>query len=196
MKRIGVTGGMGSGKSSICNMWRDMGAFVIDSDNLAKEILSHSHEIKQDVIRIFGPEAYLENGKLNRAFLAQEAFEEGKLDQLTKIVHPSVYKRISDMDVFAEEEGVKVFIREAAILLAHGRPPELDVVVLITAPLEERIRRAMARDGVSRHAVMQRLARQKTDEELAPMCDIVIENTQDLSVLRKTAEELFHQWDA
>jgi len=196
MKRIGVTGGMGSGKSSICNMWRDMGAFVIDSDNLAKEILSHSQEIKQDVIRIFGSQAYLENGKLNRAFLAQEAFEEGKLDELTTIIHPSVFKRIHDMDVFAEEEGVKVFIREAAILLAHGRPPELDVVVLITAPLEERIRRAMVRDGTSRHAVMQRMERQKTDEELRPMCDIVIENTNDLVYLRKTAERLFQQWDA
>lgn len=196
MKRIGVTGGMGSGKSSICTMWRDMGAFVIDSDNLAKEILSHSHEIKQDVIRIFGEEAYLDNGKLNRAFLAKQAFEEGKLDQLTKIVHPSVYKRISDMDAFAEEEGVRVFIREAAILLAHGRPAELDLVVLVTAPLDERIRRAMARDGVSRHEVMQRMTRQKTDEDLAPMCDIVIQNTGDLAQLRKTAEDLFRQWDA
>ncbi len=196
MKRIGVTGGMGSGKSSICNMWRDMGAFVIDSDNLAKEILSHSHEIKQDVIRVFGPEAYLDNGKLNRTFLAQEAFEEGKLDQLTKIVHPSVYKRIEAMDVFAEEEGVKVLIREAAVLLAHGRPPELDVVVLVSAPMEDRIRRAMARDGVSRHSVMQRMAHQKSDAELAPLCDIVIQNTGDLVELRKTAESLYRQWDA
>lgn len=196
MKRIGVTGGMGSGKSSICNMWRDMGAFVVDSDNLAKEILSHSHEIKQDVIRLFGPEAYLDNGMLNREFLAKEAFEEGKLDQLMTIVHPSVYKRINDMDVFAEEEGVKVFIREAAILLAHGRPPELDVVVLITAPMEERIRRAMTRDGASRYDVMQRMARQKSDEVLIPMCDIVIENTSDLATLRKTAEDVFRQWDA
>ncbi len=196
MKRIGVTGGIGSGKSSICTMWRDMGAFVIDSDNLAKEILSHSHEIKKDVIRVFGPDSYLENGKLNRPFLAQAAFDEGKLDLLTKIVHPSLHKRIEDMDTFAQEEGVKVFIREAAILLAHGRPHELDVVVLITAPLEDRILRAMTRDGVSRHAVMQRMAHQKSDEELAPLCDIVIENSGDMIELQTIAENLFHQWDA
>jgi dephospho-CoA kinase len=194
MKRIGITGGMGSGKSTICEVWRNLGAFVINSDNLAKEILAHSSDVKSDVIRIFGEEAYLENGKLNRAFLAQQVFSEGKLEDLTRIVHPTVFKRIAQMDEFAEEEGVDVLVREAAILLNNGRPAELDLVILVTAPLEDRIRRVIERDGCSREDAMSRIARQKSDEELMPMCDVVIENTGDVDAIKARAKELYASW--
>lgn len=196
MKRIGITGGMGSGKSTICDVWRDMGAFVVDSDNLAKEILAHSSDVKADVIRIFGEQAYLENGKLNRAFLAKEAFSEGKLEELMRIVHPAVFKRIAQIDAFAEEEGVEVLIREAAILLNNGRPDGFDQVILVTAPLEDRIQRIIARDGCSREDALSRIQRQKSDEELMPMCDIVIENTGDVHALKARAKELYDSWGA
>jgi dephospho-CoA kinase len=196
MKRIGITGGMGSGKSTLCEVWREFGAFIIDSDNLAKEILAHSLDIKADVIRMFGEEAYLENGKLNRPFLAQQVFTEGKLEELTRIVHPTVFKRIAQMDEFAEEEGVKVLIREAAILLNYGRPDGLDLVILVTAPIEDRIRRVIDRDGCSRDDAMSRIALQKSDEELMPMCDVVIENTGDVEALRTRAIELYESWVA
>jgi dephospho-CoA kinase len=196
MKRIGITGGMGSGKSTLCDVWRELGAFVIDSDNLAKEILAHSSDVKSDVIRIFGPQAYLDNGKLNRAFLAQEAFSEGKLEELTRIVHPAVFKRIAQIDAFAEEEGVDVLVREAAILLNNGRPEGLDMVILVTAPLEHRIRRVIARDGCTREEAMARITRQKSDEELIPMCDLVIENTGDIETLKEKAKALHDEWVA
>lgn len=196
MKRIGITGGMGSGKSTLCEVWRELGAFIIDSDNLAKEILAHSLDIKADVIRMFGSEAYLENGQLNRAFLAKEAFSEGKLEELTRIVHPAVYERIRHIDAFAEKEGVKVLIREAAILLNYGRPDGLDLVILVTASLEDRIRRVIDRDECSRDDAMSRIALQKSDEELMPMCDLVIENTGDIEALRTRAIELYESWVA
>lgn len=196
MKRIGITGGMGSGKSTLCDVWRELGAFVIDSDNLAKEILAHSSDVKSDVVRIFGPQAYLDNGKLNRAFLAQEAFSEGKLEELTRIVHPAVFKRIAQIDAFAEEEGVDVLVREAAILLNNGRPEGLDMVILVTAPLEHRIRRVIARDGCTREEAMARITRQKSDEELIPMCDLVIENTGDIETLKEKAKALHDEWVA
>lgn len=196
MKRIGITGGMGSGKSTICEVWRDLGAFVIDSDNLAKEILAHSSDVKSDVLRIFGEEAYLDNGKLNRPFLAQQVFTEGKLEELTRIVHPAVYKRIAQIDAFAEEEGVEVLVREAAILLNKGRPEGFDQIILVTAPLEDRIRRVIERDGCTRDEAMSRIVRQKSDEELMPMCDLVIENTGDLAALKARANDLFESWVA
>lgn len=196
MKRIGITGGMGSGKSTVGAVWRDLGAFVIDSDNLAKEILAHSSDVKSDVIRIFGEQAYLDNGKLNRAFLAQQAFSEGKLEELTRIVHPAVFKRIEQIDAFALEEGVDVLVREAAILLNHGRPAGLDVVVLVTAPLEIRLQRVIDRDNCTREEAMARIARQTSDDELAPMCDIVIENTGDLEALKARATDLYASWVA
>jgi len=196
MKRIGIAGGMGSGKSTICDVLRDMGAFVVDSDNLAKEILAHSSDVKADVVRIFGEQAYLENGKLNRAFLAEKAFSEGKLEELTRIVHPAVFKRIAQIDAFAEEEGVEVLVREAAILLNNGRPDGLDSVILVTAPLEERIRRIIARDGCSREDALSRIQRQKTDEDLMPLCDIIIENTGDIDALKVRAKELYDSWVA
>ncbi len=196
MKRIGIAGGMGSGKSTICDVWRDMGAFVVDSDNLAKEILAHSSDVKADVVRIFGEQAYLENGKLNRAFLAEQAFSEGKLEDLTRIVHPAVFKRIAQIDEFAEEEGVEVLIREAAILLNNGRPEGLDTVILVTAPLEDRISRIIARDGCSREDALSRIQRQKSDEDLMPLCDIVIENTGDIDALKARAIELYDSWVA
>lgn len=194
MKRIGITGGMGSGKSTLCEILRDLGAFIINSDNLAKDIMAHSPDVKADVIRIFGSQAYLDNGKLNRDFLAHEAFSEGKLDELTRIVHPVVFNRIIQMDAFAEEEGVNVLIREASILLNHGRPKELDFVILVTAPLEVRIRRIIERDGCSREDALLRINRQMQDDELRPMCDIVIENTGDIDALKSHANELYATW--
>jgi dephospho-CoA kinase len=187
---------MGSGKSTLCDVWRDLGAFVVDSDNLAKEILAHSSDVKTDVIRIFGSQAYLENGKLNRAFLAKEAFSEGKLEELTRIVHPAVFKRIAQIDAFAEEEGVEVLVREAAILLNNGRPEGLDMVILVTAPMEDRIERVIARDGCTRDEAMSRITRQKSDEDLMPLCDLVIENTGDLDALRAKAKALHDTWVA
>lgn len=185
---------MGSGKSTFCAALRDLGAFVINSDNLAKEIYAHSSEVKADVIRIFGTDAYLANGKLNRALLAKEAFSEGKLDELMRIVHPAVFKRIAQIDAFALEEGVNVLVREAAILLNHGRPADLDQIILITAPLEDRIRRVIRRDGCTREEALSRIARQKTDEELVPLCDLVIDNTGDIHVLQTNAKMLYDSW--
>jgi dephospho-CoA kinase len=196
MKRIGITGGMGSGKSTVCDVWRDLGAFVIHSDNLSKEILEQSVEVKADVVRIFGSQAYLKNGALNREFLAHVAFSEGKLEELTRIVHPAVFKRIAQIDAFAEEEGVEVFIREAAILLNNGRPEGLDTVILVTAPLEDRIRRIIARDGCTREEALSRIQRQKTDEELMPLCDFVIENTGDIDALKARAKDIYDSWVA
>ncbi len=195
MRRIGITGGMGSGKSTFCEHLRDLGAFVVDMDHLAKDVIAHSQEVRKGVIQIFGPNAFLDNGKLNRSFLASEAFGSEKLELLNQLVHPEVYKRLAQIDEFAVNEGVDVFIREAAIMLANGRPEGLDLVVLISAPVEERIRRVMQRDGSSREDILKRLSHQQTDEELMPMCDIVVHNTGDIDDLKNKAEELYHSWD-
>lgn len=194
MKRVGVTGGIGSGKSTFCAYLRELGVFVVDLDLVARDVLTHDVPVKQDVLRIFGEQAYLDNGRLNRAYLAKEAFSEGKIGELIRIVHPAVFKRLRDMEAFAEEEGVKVFVRESAILLNDGRPPELDVVVLISVPDEERIRRVMERDGSTRQEVLDRLRRQKTDEQIRPLCDLVIDNTGGPELLRTEALRLCGSW--
>lgn len=196
MKTIGITGGIGSGKSTFCGYLRDFGAFTVDMDIIARDILSHDAAIQADVVRHFGPESYLPTGKLNRAYLAHQAFTEGRIQELNRITHPAVYRRVEQLEAFAREEGVRVFVKESAILLGNGRPEGYDAIVLVHVPEAERIRRVMGRDASQESHIRERIRQQKTDEEMRPLCDIVIDNTGDLAHLRAEAERCFRLWDA
>lgn len=195
MKRIGVTGGIGSGKSTFCQYLSGFGAAVIDMDRLARDILTTDGSVRRDVIRSFGSASYLPDGQPDRYHLAEEAFGKGRIQELNGIIHPAVFRRLASLRTDALETGVRVFVVESAILLANGRPPGIDLVVLIHATVEERMRRVVRRDGADEGAVLDRIRHQMTEAEMRPLCDIEIANTGDPALLRAEAERCYRQWD-
>lgn len=196
MKRIGITGGIGSGKSTFCQYLAGFGATVIDMDRLARDILTTDESVRREIIRSFGPASYLPDGQPDRTHLAEEAFGKGRIQELNGITHPAVFRRLARLQSDALESGVRVFVVESAILLANGRPPGIDLVVLIHVTKEERVRRVVWRDEVDEGSVHDRIRHQMTDAEMRPLCDIEIANTGDSSSLRAEAELRFRQWDA
>ncbi|MFW6157462.1 MAG: dephospho-CoA kinase, partial [Balneolaceae bacterium] len=138
---IGVTGGIGSGKSTVCKTFQRLGAKWINADKLAKDLMTEDPELKAQIIKEFGTDAYRRNGLLNRAFLAKEAFNKGRVEALNRLVHPKVREAALEAVDKAREEGYEALVYEAALLLDEGRPDFLDYVVLVTADKNERVRR-------------------------------------------------------
>lgn len=190
MIRIGLTGGIGSGKSTVAKVWAELGADVIDADSLAKEIMATDPEVRSRIAKTFGPSAYRSDGSLDRGWLAHEAFHKGRVQALNDIVHPVVKRRTERLFKQAERDGRPACVKEAALLLENGRPENLDAVVVVAAPLEDRIRRAAERDHVTEQAVRLRAQRQSPQEAMLAMADHVLVNDRDVDSLREAAKAL------
>ncbi len=163
MYKIGITGGIGSGKSTVCSLFAERGIAVYDSDSRAKQLMTESEELRGQLIETFGEECY-KDGALNRAYLASQVFGNAEaLARLNAIVHPAVR---ADFRTWAEQQQGAYVILESAILFEAGFDSEVDTTLAVMAPLEERVRRTMARDGVERESVMERIAHQMSDDEL------------------------------
>lgn len=191
MKRVGITGGIGSGKTTLCKVWEQLGAYVLYADDFAKELMVSDNELIALIKDRFGDNAYHEDGSLNREYLAAEAFEKGRVEELNGIVHPQLRKRIGELAEKKEQEGVEVFAQEAAILLNDGRPDGLDAVVLLLADENKRVERAAKRDAVDKKQILNRLNKQPDFEKLAYLCDHVVCNNDSLDELRSKARDLY-----
>ena len=163
MYKIGVTGGIGSGKSTVCELLRDRGVAVYDSDSCAKQLMAESEALREQLIAAFGAECYNAEG-LNRAFLASKVFgNEEALQQLNSIVHPAVR---ADFQTWAELQSSPYVVLESAILFEAGFETEVDATLAVMAPMPMRLERTMARDGVDKESVMRRMEHQLSDDEL------------------------------
>lgn len=172
---IGVTGGMGSGKSTVVKVLNSFGIPSFNSDFEAKKLINTSLEIRSKIENAFG-NVYNER-RIDRLKLAEIVFNnEEKLNQLNAIVHPEVKKAFESW--ILENNGHKLLVKEAAILIESGAYKELDKIILVTSPVEERIRRVMNRDGVRKEDVMTRISKQLTDEEKNKFVDYVIKNEE------------------
>ena len=173
MYKIGITGGIGSGKSTVCALFAEQGVAVYDSDLEAKRLMNDSEAMRQALIAAFGQECYGEQG-LNRAYLASQVFgNEEALQRLNAIVHPAVRE---DFRMWAERQQGTYVILESAILFESGFDTEVDATLAVMAPLEERVRRTMARDGVEREQVLSRISHQMSDDELHARANRTIVN--------------------
>ena len=175
MKRLGITGGIGSGKSTVCECFARRGIPIYDSDSRAKELMNTS--LIQPIEELFGRQAYI-NGELNRAHIASVAFDNPDvLKQLNAVVHPAVGV---DFEQWSESfgEDVPFVVLESAILFESGFDSRVDAVLFVDAPTEVRIARTMQRDGSDRDAVEKRIARQQTDQARAK-ADFVINNSRN-----------------
>lgn len=183
MKVVGITGGMGSGKTTVCDALAALGYAVYDADARAKGLMNDNGPLKTAVAAAFGPGAYLPDGSLNRPFLAQTVFnDENALQTLNALVHPAVKNDFSAWHAAQNPERKFVF-KEAAILFEAGTNAGCHAVVYVSAPESVRVLRAMQRDGVSEEQVRKRLEKQWPDEKKIPLADFVIVNDGQNPVL-------------
>jgi dephospho-CoA kinase len=179
--KVGITGGIGSGKTMVCRILETMGYPVFYSDNEAKRIMSHHPQVRDFLIQHVGKEAFGTAG-LNRALLAEKLFSNPQLlSQVNELVHPLV-RQAFDEFAAAHAERALVF-NEAAILFETGAYKRFDAIVLITADEITRIRRVVERDGVTEMEVRQRMNKQWSDNEKSKLTDYRIENEDALPLL-------------
>jgi dephospho-CoA kinase len=219
MLRVGLTGGLGSGKSTVAAYLRELGAEVVEADQLGRALMEPGQEVYSEIVRAFGPEVVSPDGRLDRARLAEVAFQGGRLDELNAIIHPAVIaaQRRWMEEVFARDPAAVAVIESALIFEverdARARGEEetvladwrrrIDRVVVVTAPDEVKIARYAARicpSGEGREAVeadaRRRLAHQIPDAEKAARADYVLENAGDPSALRAQVVELWRRLKA
>jgi dephospho-CoA kinase len=219
MLRVGLTGGLGSGKSTVANYLRTMGAEVIEADALGRDLMEPGEEVYGQIVEQFGKEVVNPNGRLKRARLAELAFQEGRLQELNAIVHPATVEaqRRWMQEVFARKPSAIVVVESALIFevvrdaIARGEMDtpladlrrRFDRVVLVTAPEEVKVARFAARvspPGANREVAASqariRLAHQIPDVEKATQADYVIENAGSLLALETKVEAVWDRLEA
>lgn len=185
MIKLGIAGGIGSGKSVISRLLQVMGVPVYDCDSNAKRLQETSQEIKDAYIELLGTEAYLPGGKLNKTYIADKIFgDKDLLQKINNIVHPAVFK---DFESWANEQDSLIVGMESALIMQSERARKvLDVICLVTAPTELRIERAMKRDNAPREKIEQRIANQADDDESSRYADFVIVNDDKCGLIHQT----------
>lgn len=171
--RIGITGGIGSGKSTVAHIFSVLGIPVWDADSAARNIMETNTSLSNAIRSAFGDASYL-NGKLNRKYLADQVFNDPvKLEQLNALVHPFA---IAEAAAWSEKQEAPYTVKEAALFFESGSAGDMDYIIGVYTPRHIRIKRVMDRDGLSRDAVLARMQRQIQEEIKMRLCDFVILN--------------------
>lgn len=179
-KRLGVTGGIGSGKTTVCRIFRVLGVPVFVADTVAREIMENALEVRTEINLITGNDLYA-TGALDRKELARIIFNRPEiLRRVNGVVHPAVLKRFEE---WADSAPVPYVIMEAAIMFEAGADTLVDRVVTISAPVEERISRVMGRNDLTREEVIRRINNQLEDEEREEQSYYVINNSDNEMII-------------
>ena len=173
---VGLTGGIGSGKTTIANLFAlHFSIPIYIADTKAKELVANNKQLQQEIVTLLGEEAFVE-GRYNTSFVAQEVFSnKEKLDKLNAIIHPYVQQ---DFLQWKQSQQAPYVIKEAAILFESGSYRDCDFIIMVTAPLEERIERVMLRDKIDRETVEKRIKNQWNNEKKIELSTFVIENRE------------------
>ena len=189
MLKVGITGGIGSGKSTITSLFHDLGVPIYNSDERAKWLLSNDVDLINQIKILFGQESY-SNNKLNRAHIANIVFQDNDmLKQLNAIVHPLVKIDFENWLLLQKKE--PLVIKEAAILIESGAYKELDVLIVVLADKKTRIKRVINRDNVSKEEVEKRMETQISDSERLKFANFSVDNNTDQSNLKMQVGELY-----
>jgi dephospho-CoA kinase len=184
---VGVTGGIGSGKSLVCSLFEQLGRTVLKADTIAQEIGDTNAEVRREVMKLLGPAAYGADGSLQRKFVADKVFvDHALLRKLNGIVHPRVIaeieKRVATLPQGQRRPYVLV---EAALIFESGMDDRLDQVIVVDADEETRLRRVTERDKVERDAVLLRMAAQLPAARKVALADFVIRNEENRIALEE-----------
>ena len=186
MKIVGLTGGMGSGKTTVANFFKELGAPVYIADDAGKSLMNTNAEVKSKIVSLFGELAY-NNGDLDRKYIANQVFNSPeKLQQLNQIVHPAVGL---DFQEWKNKQDSPYVIYEAAILFEASGYKKCDLIILVTAPLEGRIERLQARDKSSLEEIEARIQHQWSDEKKRKLSNFEIIN-KNLSSTKERVRNL------
>ena len=182
MLKIGLTGGIGSGKTTVAKIFKQLGIPVYLSDDRAKALMLENESLRKSLIGLFGEQAYVD-GVLNRAYLASIVFSNDEaLTKLNELVHPILQK---DFELWSSHQQSPYIIKEAAILLESGANKGLDKIVLVEAPKELKISRVVQRDHVEYEDVLARMNKQWTDSQKREHSDYVVSNDEKSSLLEQ-----------
>lgn len=204
MLRVGLTGGLGSGKTTVAAMFEGLGAAVISADQLGRQLMQPGQPVYAEIVEAFGPGVVHEDGSLDRHALAKLAFQRNRADALNRIVHPAVIAAEEEWmrGVFAADP-MRVAIVESALIFeverwgtAPGWLQRFDKVILVTAPDEVKIARFVGRNGDKAGAeedARARLAAQIPDREKIPRCEYVIDNSGSLEQTRMAVEAIYRE---
>lgn len=173
MKIVGLTGGIGSGKTTVAKMFQELGVPLYVADERAKVLMHTSNEIRTKLVHLFGVEAY-QNQELNRPFIASKIFENADLlKQMNAIVHPAVG---ADFELWKAEQSTAYVLKEAAIIFENNLESQYDFIITVVADLDQRIARVMNRDNTTESKVMAIVNNQWSDDAKAKQSDFVIIN--------------------
>lgn len=182
---LGLTGGIGSGKTTVANIFKEFGIPVYNSDERAKWLMNNDPELKHSLSDLFGNEVYTE-GSLNRKLVASKVFKDSNLlNKLNQLVHPGVRR---DFERWKTQQNSDIILKEAAILIESGAYKQVDQLIVVSAPIDVRVKRVVERDQISEEEVYNRINNQMDEKERLKKADFVINNDGEHLLISQVKE--------
>jgi len=191
---IGLTGGIGTGKSTVAKIFSELGAAILDADVIGKMVVETDPTVLRELQAEFGNDIVDDRGRLKRQELGHRIFGDlGRVERLNKIVHPHLIARLRQEEEAALKDGASLVIVDAALIYEADLEDQFDHIVVVTAPLELRLERVRRRDGFTDEQIMQRIQSQIPIEEKEKHADSVIRNDGHVEELKEAVHVLYHQ---
>lgn len=193
IKLIGVTGGMGSGQSTVADFFRKWGAKIISADKIAHQVVNKNAEVRNDIKRLFGKKVYHRNGRLNRKLLGSIVFaDESKVEKLNQIVHPRMVEQIvNEIESARDTRKFPFVVIDAALIFEIQLENIFDEIVVVSSKIANRISRVKERDGLEEHEIQNRIRKQIPLEEKVKWADHVIHNNGNLEQLETRTRKIY-----
>ena len=182
MLKVGITGGIGSGKSTVCDIFSSLGIPVFNADQETKQLYVESAELRAQLINAFGQNVFLPSGEINKPFLSEKLKVDEGRNTLNSIVHPFVFERFK---LWSEEQNSPYVIKEAAILFESGADKTVNKSILVTAPIDIRVNRVISRDGRTAEEVQSIMNNQWPESRLRDLVDFVVVNDGNHSLIEQ-----------
>lgn len=190
---IGITGGIGTGKSEVAKIIREKGYVVLSSDEIAKDLMANDDNLKTNLKNLFGDEVYDKSGSLNKSFLASKIFgnseiHKDNLNRMNALVHPRVIQELINKAEYYSQQGEEMIFNESALIFEAGLDEGYDAIIVVDAPEELRIGRVMKSRGMSKDKILERMDEQISQHEKKKAADFVIDNSGDINQLQQSVE--------
>lgn len=196
MLKIGLTGGIGSGKSTASSILKEFGAYIFDADVEARKILENNEIVQQELIAEFGTDILNPNNEIDRKKLGRISFQdEENQSRLNAVIHPHIFNEIDRQFTEVSKQGdeYKLFVLDGALIYESGADTHMDYVIVVTSKLSNRLARVMERDRMSRDDFFKRKDLQWSDDEKTHLADFVVKNDSTVDDLKKSFSDILSQ---